>query len=101
MLELADKLLLAFALVAPLIVIWMLGYTGIFIGTILAWGSLVVAGWMLSQFDPGHQAGMLDSIWLLLGWLPSLVYCVAIFGAIQASKFSASWMKGRGKIAAR
>ena len=69
-------LVLSVALILPIALVWRFERLGVFLGTLTAWGSLMLAGWLLAQFDPQGDEG--DNIWILFGWLPSLVYCYII-----------------------
>jgi predicted membrane channel-forming protein YqfA (hemolysin III family) len=70
-------LLVAALVPIPLILRW--NRLGLALGTIVIWGSLAVAGILLSALDPRREADMLDAVWLLFGWLGGLVYCLPIY----------------------
>jgi hypothetical protein len=70
-------LLVAAILPIPLILRW--NRLGVALGALVVWGSLIVAGILLSALDPRHEAGILDATWLLFGWFGGLMYCLPIY----------------------
>ena len=78
--HLADQICLWAAVIIPVPLIIAFRWIGVALGTVVVWVSLVVAGVWISSLDPKRDASMLDSIWLLFGWLGGLLYCLPIFG---------------------
>ncbi|MGE3822415.1 MAG: hypothetical protein AB7I30_23620 [Isosphaeraceae bacterium] len=70
-------LIAAAILPVPLILRW--NWLGVLLGTLIVWGSLVVAGVLLAELDPAREAGVLDGVWLLFGWLGGLLHRVPIY----------------------
>ena len=81
----ADTLCLIAALVLPIILVLRWNRVGIVLGTLAAWGALVLAGYLLSAFDPTRGASVLDGVWLLFGWIAGLIYSVIIYGIKMAT----------------
>lgn len=79
--RLADNLCLLAAVLLPVLLVLRYDKVGVVLGTLVAWGTLNLAGILLSGMDPTREEAMLDSLWLLLGWFPSGVYCLAIYAA--------------------
>lgn len=71
-----DALCLIMAAVLPVIAVWKMkrAWLGLAIGAFCNWGMLVFAGMILHAMDSQRDATMLDTIWLLFGWIASLVY---------------------------
>ncbi|MBU1019462.1 MAG: hypothetical protein ABII07_02235 [Patescibacteria group bacterium] len=51
-------------LIATFLLLWLIPYF---------WGVAI-----LNQFDP-ERTSILDQIWLIGGWLPSIVWCLVVF----------------------
>ena len=82
--HIVDHACLAVAYVLPVITVLRWNLIGVVIGTLVVWGSLAVAGPLISQLDPSRLEGgtaMLDVIWLLAGWIAGLLYCLLIYGS--------------------
>ena len=80
-LSLSDDCLLAFAFVFPVYSVLKWKESGILWGTLANWGSLVLAGAMLTLFDPSRRNpfnGLFDVFWFLFGWPLGLAYCYLI-----------------------
>lgn len=75
----ADLLLLLAALALPAAIVVRWGWRGIVPAGLAHWLILVAAGRVLSALDPAREAGLIDSIWLLLGWIAGLAYASAVF----------------------
>jgi hypothetical protein len=79
-----DAVCLAVAYILPLLIVLRWNLRGVFLGTLVFWGLLAAAGPLISQLDPSRLEGgtaMLDTIWLLGGWIMGLFYCLLIYGA--------------------
>lgn len=80
--RLADYLGMALALIVPAYVVlrfprWQIT---VLLGTFFFWVITVAQGHLLAALDPHRDAAMLDSIWLLIGWIPGLVYSWLLYG---------------------
>ena len=75
-----DILFLAAAVILPIPLIIRWRFKGAILGAAIVWLLLAVSGIVLSELDPEREAGMLDSVWLLFGWIGGLLYCVPIWG---------------------
>ena len=83
MAQILDKTCLALALVLPVLAVLRWNLWGVVLGTLVFWGSLLVAGPLLSALDPKRLRGgtaMLDFLWLIFGWFPGVIYCFIIYG---------------------
>jgi hypothetical protein len=78
--HLADQICLWAAFIVPIPLIGAYRWIGVALGTVAVWGILLLAGVWISSLDPKRDAAMLDSIWLLFGWIGGLLYCLPIFG---------------------
>ena len=79
-----DNVLLWVAYLSPIVAVCALNKRPILVGTVLAWGALVLAGIALSVLDPRSRDGFtsfFDQLWLAVGWIPALAYCWVIYGA--------------------
>jgi len=82
--HIVDHACLAVAYVLPVIAVLRWNMVGVVIGTLVVWGSLAIAGPLISELDPSRLRGgtaMLDTIWLLGGWIAGLLYCLLIYGS--------------------
>jgi hypothetical protein len=52
-------------------------------GALFQWIALIAVGAALHELDPSRDAGLLDAVWLLFGWIAAMLYCVTIMAAIQ------------------
>ena len=77
--QIVDKLCLLVATFLPVALVLRWNWLGVALGTVTVWGSLALAGFLLSALDPGRDAGILDGVWLIFGWLGGLLYCLAIY----------------------
>jgi hypothetical protein len=80
--QMVDKICLAVAFVLPILVVIRWNWYGVVLGTLIHWGTLFVAGELISEIAPGSRGdchGMLDILWLLGGWVSGVVYCLVIF----------------------
>lgn len=87
---LVDWLSLVIAIVAPIVLIWRLKAFGVVLGTLVPWGSLFLAGILISRLDPEREAGMLDAVWILFGWIPGLIYSSILYVLICSRRRQAS-----------
>ena len=78
--HLADQICLWFALIAPVPLILAFRWIGVALGVAVVWAALGIAGVWISSLDPERDAAILDSVWLLFGWVAGLLYCLPIFG---------------------
>jgi hypothetical protein len=77
--DFVDLLCLAIAALLPIFLVMRWKLLGVALGTLVVWGSLAVAGSLLSALDPQREAGLLDGVWLLFGWLVGLLYCGVLY----------------------
>ena len=78
--HLADQICLGIALIAPVPLILAFRWIGVALGVAVVWAALAIAGVWISSLDPKRDAAILDSIWLLFGWVAGLLYCLPILG---------------------
>ncbi|MGM0489323.1 MAG: hypothetical protein ACQESR_21505, partial [Planctomycetota bacterium] len=57
-------------------------------GAIWHWVILIAAGKYLQIADPQRDARILDSVWLLFGWIQGLGYCALIYGVYRAGLYA-------------
>jgi hypothetical protein len=76
----ADTICLLVAVIVPIPLILRWNLLGVFLGTLVVWSSLFLAGILLSKLDPERGVSVLDGVWLLFGWIGGLMYCVPIYG---------------------
>jgi hypothetical protein len=93
-----DRLCLLVAVILPIPLVLRYNLIGVVLGTLVVWGSLFVAGLLLSALDPTRDAGILDGIWLLFGWLGGLMYCLPIY-AVKRIVISL-WRAAHGPVRA-
>jgi hypothetical protein len=74
-----DHICITVAFILPMLLVLRWNLWGVLYGTIVFWGSLVVAGQLLSRLDEGRDAALLYHVWILFGWIAGLSYCVAIY----------------------
>jgi len=79
---LIDKLLMGIALVVPILLIAKWRFRGAIAGSIFVWGTLFLAGIVLSKIDPSRNS-VLDAIWMLLGFIGGAFYCVPVWGILE------------------
>lgn len=77
--QLADQICLWAAAIIPLPLIVAYRWIGVAMGTVAVWGILLLAGIWISSLDPTRESAILDTIWLLSGWIGGLLYCLPIF----------------------
>ena len=74
-----DSLILALSVILPTWIVLRSGDRGILVGAALQWILMIVAGAVLSARarDRGFN---LDGLWILMGLIPCLVFCLVIHG---------------------
>jgi len=78
-----DYACLAIAFLLPVAAVLRWNLYGVVFGTLIHWGSLIVAGILISELDLGGRGtfhSFLDLIWFLFGWIEGLVYCFVLYG---------------------
>lgn len=78
-----DCLCVGVVIVLPILAVLRWNLSGVILGVLIAWGSPLVAGALISDIAPGSRGdahGMLDAVWLLFGWIFGLLYCLLIYG---------------------
>ena len=77
-----DQFCLWFSVLAPACVVlpFRRALLTVPLGAVSPWVTLWVCGHLLADLDPEREGGIGDSIWLLFGWLPSLLYALALYG---------------------
>lgn len=75
-----DQICLWTAILAPIVLIVCFRWLGLALGILVTWISLIIAGLWLSALDPKREVLFLDTLWMLLGWLPAAIYGCLIFG---------------------
>jgi hypothetical protein len=80
--EVVDTIFLIISLVAPIYFVFRGRklWISITLGTLTNWIALLLAGMVLSKMDENREAAMIDSFWLLFGWIVSLGYCGILVG---------------------
>ena len=84
--ELVDIGFLVVAVVGPVLLVVRWERWGVLLGTAFAWLTLIVAGAVLSALDPSREAAMLDSIWVLFGWVGTLAYSSLVYVAVRFTR---------------
>ena len=76
-----DRACLAVALIAPAYIVFRfpLWRFTIPLGAFIFWFTLLIAGPIISALDPSRDAAMLDSVWLLFGWVMGLFYSSVLY----------------------
>ncbi len=82
-----DRILVAAALILPILGVLALKRRGIIIGAFAQWVIIGAAGPILSNLDPKHEGGILDSIWILGGWIFCLIYASLIYVTIKLIRY--------------
>ena len=82
-----DRILVAAALILPIISVLALKRRGIIIGAFVQWVTIGAAGPILSSLDPKREGGILDSIWILGGWIFCLIYASFIYLTIKLIRY--------------
>ncbi len=80
--QLVDQFCLWFAALAPACVVlpFRRALFTIPLGAAIPWITLYVGGYLLSVLDPERDGVVVDTLWILFGWLPSLLYAFALYG---------------------
>jgi hypothetical protein len=78
--HLVDQICLWIALIAPVPLILVFRWIGVALGVAVVWAALGIAGVWISSLDQTRDTALLDSLWLLFGWVAGLLYCLPIFG---------------------
>jgi hypothetical protein len=81
--QLVDKVGLWISLGVPVVFVWRFRWWGVAVGALFQWIALIAVGIALHELDPNRDAGLLDAVWLLFGWVAAMLYCVTIMAAIQ------------------
>ncbi len=79
-----DVLFLFAAAILPIVFIALWRFRGAILGVLTVWGLLALAGPVRSALDPDRDAQMLDTIWLLSGWIGGILYCGPIWATAEA-----------------
>jgi len=77
-----DRLLVASALLLPVLLVICFKRLGIILGAFVNWVIIGAAGPILSSLDPEREGAMLDSLWFLAGWIFSIMYAALIYAVI-------------------
>lgn len=91
-------MLVAAILPIPLILRW--NRLGVALGTVVVWGSLAVAGFLLAALGAEREGITFDTIWLLFGWIGGLIYCVPIYVVKRVASWLWRWVRPPAKVAA-
>ena len=75
--------MLVLALGIPIPLVLFFRWRGVVYGAIFHWIVLIAAGQWLIALDPNRSSGILDSIWLLGGWIQGLLYCCFLLLVIR------------------
>ena len=81
--QVIDKLMFLIAFAVPVILVLRFKRRGVVYGAITTWITLVICGKWLNVLDPKRNGGILDTIWLLFGWIPSVIYSLLLLVVIQ------------------
>jgi hypothetical protein len=73
-----DNVCCIVAAALPILLVLRWNLLGVALGALVVWGTLIGAGMLLSALDPRREAGLLDAIWLMFGWIFGLIYCLGI-----------------------
>ena len=83
-----DTMLLWLALILPVLAVFVLHKRPVVVGTLLAWGTLIVAGASLASRDPESRNGFthfFDLVWIALGWIPAMIYSWLLYAIKSAA----------------
>jgi predicted membrane channel-forming protein YqfA (hemolysin III family) len=75
-----DIVMTASVAIVPIALILRWNMIGVFLGVLVVWWGLYIAGVVLDRLDPERDGAMLGAVWLYLGWLGGLLYCLPIYG---------------------
>jgi hypothetical protein len=77
-----DTIFLIVAFLAPIYFVFRCPtiWIAMTLGTLTNWIVLLLAGVVLSKMDNNREAAMIDSFWLLFGWVVSIGYCGILVG---------------------
>lgn len=77
-----DNIFLIIAFSAPIYFIFRCRtiWISLTLETLTNWIVLLLAGMVLSKMDDNREGAMIDSFWLLFGWVISLGYCGLLVG---------------------
>lgn len=78
LLQIFDSIISVISLIVPACLIFKYNLRGVVWGGLFLWVILLISGFIL-RFDPNRHAAILDALWLFVGWLPSLMYCMIIY----------------------
>jgi hypothetical protein len=97
----ADQICVWAAILVPPALIVLYRWIGLVLGVVAVWGILAFAGVWISSLDPTRDGGVIDSmvinsIWLLFGWIGGLMYCVPIFGVRELVAYVVRRRRARG-----
>ena len=90
-----DTLFLVLTGILPVLLIIRWRFKGALLGAAAVWILGIVSGVMLSALDPKRDMAMLDSIWLLFGWIGGLLYCMPIWGILKMVRMGLGRMTSR------
>lgn len=84
--ELVDIGSLVVAIVGPVLLVLGSERWGVLLGAVFAWLALIVAGDVLSALDPSREGALVDSTWVLFGWVATLVYASLISVVVRITR---------------
>ena len=74
-----DVFMIGIVGILPVVLIVRWNAVGGVLGVLVVWGGLYLDSIILNHLDPQRDNAMLDAIWMTLGWLGGLMYCVPIY----------------------
>jgi hypothetical protein len=91
-----DDIILAVAIILPVWLVLRWDYRSIFVGAAFVWAMLILAGRLLNATVPDRGFN-LDTLWILVGWLPCLVSCALLYavklGVLRAWRARVKWTR--------
>jgi hypothetical protein len=78
--HLASIIFMILAFTVPIYLVFRFKGIGVVLGALFFWGDGIIVGQLLRVLDPARDNGPGDMVWLLMGWLPSIIYAFILFG---------------------
>ncbi|MCB9852516.1 MAG: hypothetical protein H6819_05435 [Phycisphaerales bacterium] len=93
--QLVDWGAILLAATVPVLAVRRFGRLGIIIGGLAVWFILGAAGPVLNALDPKRDAAVVDSIWILGGWVGGLIYASMIYALLMAFRIGGPRLRPR------
>jgi hypothetical protein len=76
----ADAICIYLSAIIPIVLIFVFRWRGFIYGVLTVWIMGIIAGYLLSGFDPDRGGSVRDTVWLLGGWIGGILYCLPLLG---------------------